>query len=418
MNDKLIQPNEAMPAMRGNSRRRFLLLPVALLIILGGVFFWLHGSSKESTDDAQIDGHIHDVAARVGGPVRRILVENNQYVEAGTILVELDKRDYEVALAKAKADLAEAEAEFAARQSQVPIVSQTTASMLAGAKASVDEARASVQSAEQQIVAAEARLRSAEAMLRSAESNHQTAVKDLERYKTLVAKEEISQQLFDTAATTANSTEARLEVAKADLQQAQQGIAVARSELTKQRARLARAESDLQSAGTAPQQISESRARADSTSATVESKKAEVEQAQLDLNYTIVKAPVSGIVSKRSVELGELVQAGQPLLAVVPLEDVWVTANFKESQLAHMKPGQPVQISVDAYSGKKYQGHVESIAAATGARFSLLPPENATGNYVKVVQRIPVKILLEKDQNSDHLLRPGMSVVPTVDTTR
>jgi membrane fusion protein, multidrug efflux system len=417
MEDKQTVRSESGEPAKG-TRKRWLMAAVVLVVIVGAVFYWFHTAGLETTDDAQIDGRIHAVSARVGGTVLKVDVENNQYVEAGTVLVEIDARDYEVAIAQAKADLAEAKADLVASQSQVPIVSRTSSSQLSSAEASVEEARASVKTAGKQVGAAQARLRSSEAMVRQVKSSHNTALRDLERYKSLITKEEISQQQFDTATSAANSSEARLEAAEAQLQEAQQGVSVAQSQLEQQRARLAKTEADVQAAHTAPQQVAASQAHAESTSATVSRKQADLEQAQLNLSYTVVKAPVSGIVSQRGVETGEIVRAGQPLMAVVPLDEIWVTANFKESQLAHMRPGQPVEVSVDAYGGRTYRGHVDSIAAATGARFSLLPPENATGNYVKVVQRVPVKIVLEKGQDPDHVLRPGMSVVPAVDTRK
>ncbi len=418
MEDKQTVRTESAEPKKGGSRRRWLLGAVVLAAIAAVSWYWYSTIGLERTDDAQIDGRIHAVAARVGGTVLQVHVENNQFVEAGTVLVEIDQRDYQVAVDQAQADLNETKADLLASQSQIPIVTRTSASQLSGAQASVEEAQASVTTAQEQVVAAEAQLRSAEAMVRQARSNHETAARDLERYKSLITKEEISQQQFDMATSAANSSEARLEGAQAQLQVAQQGISVARSQLAEQRARLAKAEADVQAAHTGPQQVAASKAHAESTSATVMRKQADLEQARLNLGYTVVKAPVSGIVSQRGVETGQIVQAGQPLMAVVPLDEIWVTANFKESQLANMKPGQPAEIKVDAYGGKKYKGHVDSIAAATGARFSLLPPENATGNYVKVVQRIPVKILIDKDQDPDHVLRPGMSVEPTVDTNQ
>jgi membrane fusion protein (multidrug efflux system) len=399
-----------------STRARWLLAAAVLIAIAGGVFYWLRTAGFESTDDAQIDGRIYAVSARVGGTVTTVHVENNQYVEAGTVLVEIDPRDYQVALAQAQADLAEARANLAGSQTQVPIVSQTTSSQLSSAEALVEEERAAVRTAEQEVAAAQARLRAAEANVRQAQAAHQTAVRDLERYQSLIAKEEISQQQFDTAKSAADSLDARVETVQAQLEEARQGVSVARSRLESQRARQAKAEADVRAAHTAPQQVAASRAHAESLSATVLREEADLQQAQLNVGYTTVKAPVSGIVSQRNAEVGETVQPGQPLMAVVPLDDIWVTANFKENQLENMRPGQPVEVSVDAYGGQTYQGHVDSIAAATGARFSLLPPENATGNYVKVVQRVPVKIVLEKGQDPNHVLRPGMSVVPSVDT--
>jgi membrane fusion protein (multidrug efflux system) len=234
--------------------------------------------------------------------------------------------------------------------------------------------------------------------------------------KALVAKAEISQQQYDAALATAEAYHAQLDGTQAQVHEAEESIRVAQSQLELQHARLTKAEADARATQTAPQQVTATRARAESSSAKVLQMKAALEQAELNLQYTTVQAPISGIISQRTVEVGQIVQAGQPLLAIVPLDDIWVTANFKENQLANMRPGQPVTISVDTYVGREYKGRVESIAAATGARFSLLPPENATGNYVKVVQRVPVKIVFEKGQDPEHLLRPGMSVVPTVIT--
>jgi membrane fusion protein (multidrug efflux system) len=276
------------------------------------------------------------------------------------------------------------------------------------------EAQANVAAAKTGIGAARAKLQSAQAMVRQAQANYTRAAHDLDRMKTLVAKEEISRQQYDTAVAAADALKAAVDSARAQVNEATQGVRVAESQLAQQEAKLARARSEAASAGTGPQQIQISRARAASAGARVQQARAALEQAQLNLEYTTVNAPVAGVVSQRTVEVGQNVAQSQPLLAVVPLEDLWVTANFKENQLAHMRPGQPATISVDAYGGKEFHGHVDSIAGATGARFSLLPPENATGNYVKVVQRVPVKIVLDRGEDPAHILRPGMSVVPTV----
>ena len=231
-----------------------------------------------------------------------------------------------------------------------------------------------------------------------------------------MAKEEISQQQYDAAVAAADASRAAVDSAQAQASEAEEGVRVAQSRIERDRAKVAQAEATVRSARTAPQQVAMTRARSESAAARVQQARAALEQGQLNLQYTTVKAPLGGVVSRKAVEIGQIVQPGQPLLAVVPLEDIWVTANFKETQLKEMRPGQKAVVSVDAYGRREYQGHVDSIAAATGARFSLLPPENATGNYVKVVQRIPVKIVFEKGQDPEHLLRPGMSVVPTVIT--
>jgi membrane fusion protein (multidrug efflux system) len=268
----------------------------------------------------------------------------------------------------------------------VPVTSTTAASQ--------------VSTAESGIGTSQARLRSAQARLKDAQARERKAEQDLARMKALLAKDEVAQQEHDAATAAAESARAGREAAQAAVREAEEGIAAATAGLAE--------------AKTAPQQVGIMRARAASAEARVVQARAALARAQLELDYVTVKAPASGIVSKRAVEVGQVIQPGQPLLAVVPLDDVWVTANFKESQLLKIRPGQRAVVSVDAYGGRRYQGHVDSIAPATGARFSLLPPENATGNYVKVVQRVPVKIVLEKGQDSEHILRPGMSVVPTV----
>jgi membrane fusion protein (multidrug efflux system) len=343
-------------------------------------------------------------------------VDDNQYVEAGTLLAQIDPRDYEVAVEKAQADYADAQASAEAARTAVPILSTTTGSQLSNTRAGVAEAQAGVEAARRDVDAAHARLDLTRAQLQEARANNTKAAKDLERMKQLIAKDEISQQQYDAAVAIAEATRAAVASAEAAVAEAESKDRIADKRLDQARARLEQAQGDVRSAQTAPQQVAAARSRAAAAEARVQQAKAILDQAQLNLDYATVRAPVSGIISKKTVEIGQVVQPGEPLLATVPLNDIWVTANFKETQLQHMRPGQPAVISVDAYGGRKYRGHVDSIAAATGARFSLLPPENATGNYVKVVQRVPVKIVFEKGQDPEHLLRPGMSVVPTVIT--
>jgi membrane fusion protein (multidrug efflux system) len=409
--------SEVVPAPPRRRRIRTVLVLGMLALALGaGLYLYLqYAAGRETTDDAQIEGPIHAVSARVGGTVIKTPVENNQKVEAGTVLAEIDPKDYQVAVARAKADLAEAQADLLGSRTQVPIISTAASSGLSSAVAGVSEAQANIATAGRQVDAAQARLRASSAMVRAAKANADRTARDLERMKILVAKEEISQQQFDAASSAADASRAQLEATEAQVSESEQSVRVAQSHLEEQRAKLGKAEADATGARTGPQQIASAQARAESSSAKVMKMKAALEQAEINLGFTVVRAPVSGIVSQRSVEVGQTVQAGQPLLAVVPLEDVWVVANFKENQLKHLRPGQKATVSVDAY-GKTYAAHVDSISAATGARFSLLPPENATGNYVKVVQRVPVKIFFEKGQDPDHLLRPGLSVSPVVTT--
>lgn len=378
-----------------------LLVALGLALIVGAVLLYRHYTAWESTDDAQIDGYIYPVSSRVSGYVTRVKVNDNQYVEAGTVLVQLDPKDYEVAVANAKATLANNQASAGALLTNVPITSVNTSSQLSSAQADVENARAG-------LIAAERQFDAAQALLRQAEANDLKAQDDVSRYKPLAAKDEIPQQRYTQAVDTQKATAAAVEAARASVATAEQSV-------TQSHAKIAQAQAQLQYAGTRPQQISVQRSRAQAAEAETERAVAILQQAQLNLQYTTIVAPASGIVGQRSVQPGQNVSAGQQLMTIVPLdsENIWVTANFKETQLKFMQPGQPVKISVDTYD-RSYDGHVLNIAGASGARYSLLPPENATGNYVKVVQRIPVKILFEKGQDPQHLLRPGMSVEPNV----
>ena len=397
--------------------RRVRLIAGALLVVVAaiGLWTWL-AAGHESTDDAQIEGHVTQMSARVGGAVWRVAVSDNQQVEAGTVLVEIDPRDYQVALEKAKAELADAEASAVAARSNVPIASTTASSNVGMSQGSMEQARGAAEAAQKEVEAARARLATAQARRREAEANATKAARDVDRLRGLLAKDEVSQQQFDAAAAAADVAKAAADSARSQIVEAEAGIRVAESRLTQARGGEQHARAEVQSTSTGVQQVTAMRARAASAEAHAQQLRAAVTQAELTLEYATVKAPVRGQVAKKSVNVGQVVQAGQPLLAIVQLDDVWVTANFKETQLTGMRPGQRATIKVDAYGGTGFKGHVDSIAAATGARFSMLPPENATGNYVKVVQRVPVKIVFEPGQDPEHLLRPGMSVVPTVYT--
>jgi membrane fusion protein (multidrug efflux system) len=398
------------------TRRVRILVPVVLLAAVGAGVWWWISAGRESTDDAQVDAHITPIASRVGGTVLWVPVEPNQEVEAGAVLVEIDKRDYEVALERARAELADAEAAAVAARATVPITSTTASSNELTARGGVEQADVSYVEAQQSIEVARARLATAQAREREAAANASKAGRDVERLKPLLAKDEIAQQQFDAAVAAAAASKAATESAEAQVKEAELGIRVAESRLAQAGVKRQQATAELRSAQTAPEQVTASRARADAADAKVRQNRALVKQAELNFEYATVKAPVKGIVSRKSVEIGQVIQPGQPLMTIIPLDRVWVTANFKETQLERMRPGQRVQIEVDAYGGREFNGKVESLAAATGSRFSLLPPDNATGNYVKVVQRVPVRILLDEGQDPEHLLRPGMSVVPTVYT--
>ena len=380
------------------SRRTTLIVILILVVVVSGLFLWRYLNSYESTDDAQVDAHLYPVSARIPGHVIRVNVGDNQYVHQGDLLVEIDPRDYEVAVAQAQANLASAEATAQSLNITVPITSVSTSSQLRSSSSEVENAQAG-------ILAAEAQLTAAHAQLAQAEANDVKAQDDLQRYKALVDKREVAEQVYDQALAAAKASTASVAAAHANEAAAQQSVQQAHS-------RLEQSQASKRSAETGPQQVSSSQARARAAIADVQEKRAALEQAQLNLAYTKIVAPVSGEVNK-TVVVGLNVQTGQQLLTVVPLEEIWITANFKETQLKHMKVGQKADVHVDS-NGRTFKGHVDSIAGATGPLFSLLPPENATGNYVKIVQRIPVKIVLEPGENRDHQLRPGMNVVPDV----
>jgi membrane fusion protein (multidrug efflux system) len=397
-------PQEAAPrrVVRPRYRRpkhfKSLLALGALLLIVGGFFLWRYFASYESTDDAQVDVHLYPVSARVSGYVIRVNVDDNQYLHEGTVLVEIDPKDYEVAVEKAKADLANAEATAQSLNINVPITSVNTSSQLSSSASDVGSAQAGVRAAEQQLAAAHAQVDQAEA-------NNVKAQDDLKRYTRLVQHQNVSEQTYDQALAAAKASAAGVSAARDNAAAAEQSVEQARN-------RQEQAEANHRAAQTGPQQVASTRARALSAAADVQQKRAALAQAELNLGYTRIVAPVSGQVNK-TVVVGMNVQQGQQLLTIVPLDEVWITANFKETQLKHMQPGQIVEMTVDS-SGRTYRGHIDSIGGATGPTFSVLPPENATGNYVKIVQRIPIKIVLDPGQNNDRQLRPGMSVEPRV----
>jgi membrane fusion protein (multidrug efflux system) len=394
--------------------RARLALGGALLLLAGaGAWAWAT-AGREHTDDAQVDARVTQMAARVGGTVTQVAVNDNQLVETGALLVQLDPGDYQVAVDKARAELADAEASALAAQSNVPITSTTASSNVTTARGGVTVAQSGTVAAEKEIEAARARLVSAQARLREAEANAAKSARDVERLRGLLAKDEVSQQQFDATSATAEAQKASVDVSRSQVAEAEVGIRVAESRLAQARAGEDRARADMETAQTGPSQVTATKARASAAEAHVLQARATLAQADLNLQYATVKAPVRGIVSKKAINVGQVVQAGQPLLALVQIDEVWVTANFKETQLKDMRPGQRAVIAVDAYGGRQYTGKVDSLAGATGARFSLLPPENATGNFVKVVQRVPVKIVLDPGQDPEHRLRPGMSVTPTV----
>jgi len=388
---------------RNRAAKPIVFLVVIIAVLLVG-WFWWDSRRWESTDDAEIDGHIYPISARVSGQVVKVNYDDGQVVRKGDVLVQIDPTDYQVALDRSKADYQDALAQASAAQYGVPVQSVGSVSQIRSASADMASAQAGVAAAQKQVEASQQQVVEAQA-------NALKLNKDVERYRQLLGKREISQQLFDQAIAAATAANATVSARQAELLAAQAQVKVAES-------RIEQANAELKNAHASPNIVAATKARAESADAQAQRSKTALDQAQLNLGYTTIVAPVDGVVGKRSVQVGENVSVGQDLMAIVPLRDVWATANFKETQLAHMRPGQPVKIKVDTYGGRKWDGHVTSIGGATGAKYSLLPPENATGNYVKVVQRIPVRIDFDgndkPDFNQDGLLRPGMSVEPDV----
>jgi membrane fusion protein (multidrug efflux system) len=386
---------------RIKSRRRFIIIGVVTILVVGALLFWWHSTYYEDTDDAQVNGHLIQISSRIAGNVIKVNVDENQYVDAGTMIAELDPKDFQTAVQQDEANLASAEAAYEAARVNVPVIHINTGSTLSSAGADVSSARSTVGQSERQLEAAQAAVAQAKA-------NAIKSQLDLERYTPLVQNDVISKQQFDAAVAAADANKAALAQAQANLQGAQDGVRIAHD-------RVAEAEASLHTAETGPQQVAIQKAKADQAAAMVQQAQAQLDQAKLNLSYTTIVAPEAGIITRKSVELGQNVSVGQNMMTLVSLDDIWVTANFKETQLDHMRAGQHVVVSVDAYGGRKYDGKITQIGGATGSVLSLFPPENATGNYVKVVQRVPVRIdFTNSNQIANHLLRPGMSVEPKV----
>jgi len=382
-------------------RRRGIIIIVIAVMMVAALAFWWRSTFYEDTDDAQVSGHLIQVSARIQGHVRKVYVDENKQVKAGDLIAELDPRDYQVAVEQAKAALASAQANATAANVAVPLTTINTGSNLNSANAQLSGSRASVEQALGQQQAAQARVAQAEA-------NNVKAQSDLQRYKPLVEKDVISKQQYDGAVAAADAAQAAVADAKASAAAAADAVRVARQQE-------AASQATLRYAQTGPQQVAAQNARYRQAEAQVQQAQAQLDQAELNLSYTRIVAPEDGIITRKSVEVDQNVSIGQNLLTLVSLQNIWLTANFKETQLKHMQAGQPVEISVDA-TGKTYHGKVTQIGGATGSVLSLFPPENATGNYVKVVQRVPVRIDFTdlKNEDPNHQLRPGLSVEPKV----
>jgi membrane fusion protein (multidrug efflux system) len=425
-------------------RRPAFMLVAGLLLVAALVFglrYWTYARTHESTDDAFIDGSVVQVSPKVSGYVVKLYVKENQEVKQGDLIAELDARDFEARLAAARAALAsgasrqrEAQAGVALSRANSRAGAQEASSGVRRAQSGVETARATASAersrigqASSAVATAQANAAQAQAQVAAAEAEANRANADVQRYQELFAKDEVSRQRLDQAIATAQTAAANLEAARRRVAAAEAQIAEARSaeaaaaenarraatQIGGAQAGVGEALGRLAQAGTGQQQVAVSQAQAETAGATIEQLRTAVEQAELELSYTKIYAPESGRVTRKAVEEGTLVQPGQPLMAVVS-GDIWVTANFKETQLNEIRPGQPVEVTVDAYPGRVFKAHVESIQAGTGSRFSMIPPENATGNYVKVVQRVPVKIVFDEPLDPQRMLAPGMSVTPEV----
>lgn len=379
-----------------NSRRRkavTLFLISALVTVGAGAFYWLYRQTHITTDDAYVEGRIHQVAARIQGTVVEVLVKDNQPVKQGEPLLRIDPEPYAVRVAAAGSAVSAATADLSA------------------ARADINAAAADIQAARQDVAASQARLvqarlavEAARSRVTLAEAQLAQAVRDADRLQSLYEQESISKERFEKAQTEVSVSRARSDLAKEELRLAEAGIPTQEALISQKNAFLAQRQASL----------AQRKARVGQQSAVVRQRESALEEAKLYRQYAEVLAPADGYVTRKGVEVGQVVSQGQPLLAIADLSDVWVVANYKETQIEKIRPGHPVTIRIDTFAGKKFQGKVESIMAGTGSAFSLFPSENATGNYVKVVQRVPVKIVLDRGEDPEHVLRIGMSVVPTV----
>ena len=390
------------PPENGQGRRRSILFAsiLGVVILIGAIGFWMYSRTYESTDDAQVDGHLNGVTSRIDGVIKAVYVEENQSIQVGQLVAEMDSRDYQVALEQAQAQFLKAQAELRAENPNISIIQSSSRTNISTSQSEVTNAEAALAGAERDQAAALSHLQEAEA-------NNAKAQSDVGRYKALVDKEEVSRSQYDQVVATAKALAAAVDSARSSAEAAQKVVEQRRAQMDQARTRLEQANVD------APNQIAISKATLQSHQADVQAMKAAVDRAQLDLSYCRIISPVAGVVSKRTVDVGEHVSKGQRLVTVADLGDLWVTANFKESQLRKMHTQQSVRISVDAF-GQDFDGYIEAMPGATGSITSLLPPENATGNYVKVVQRLPVRIRFKPGQPGLDHLRPGMSVVPKV----
>jgi membrane fusion protein (multidrug efflux system) len=391
---------EEEPKKRSSPLGIIIFLLVLAVAVTGGIIWWIESSKYENTDDAQINTHLNAISSRISGTVTAVYVEENQFVQAGQVIADLDPRDYQNALDQALSQKQQNEAQVRAVNPQVPITETSN-------KATVSNSEAGIASATAAVAAAQRDQEAAEADLRQAQANAAKAQADVARYQPLVAKDEVPREQYDQVVANAKAQAALVDSKRASAAAARQTVEQRKADLEQTQVRLNEAKAN------APLQVALRKADIVSRQAAVKTSETQVERARLDLSYTKIIAPVSGIIAKRTVEVGQRVNAGQQMVQIAQIGDLWVTANFKETQLQRMKPGQRVTIHVDAFK-QDFNGKVESMPASTGSISSLLPPENATGNYVKVVQRMPVRIRFDPNQAGLERLRPGMSVDPKV----
>ena len=403
---KIVTPSgePATPEPPPSSNRKSIVIGVVLLLIAAAVFLYWRSTFTEDTDDAQVDGNLYQVSSRITGHVIKVYVDDNQTVQTGQLLAEIDPTDYQVALDKAEADLANAQAQYVQASTNVPITQTNVGTNVSTSGSDVKGSTDAVAQAEKEVEAANARVDQAKA-------NAVKAQLDVDRYTPLVQKDVISKQQYDAAVAAAAASKAAVLEAESNVLAQQNAVATARQKVAQAQAQA------QQSVINGPGQVKVEQSRAAAAAAAVKQAQTQVEQAQLNLSYTHITAPIAGIVNKKNVEVGGNLSVGQDLMTIIPLTDLWVTANFKETQLAKMEPCQAVTLKVDAYGGRKFSGHVTQVGGATGSMLSLFPPENATGNYVKVVQRIPVRIDFTnlQQEDGDYVLRPGLSVTPEIE---
>ena len=404
-------PPKPVKGAAKSPRTKLLIIGGVLTVSAGAGYFWLHSLNRESTDNAQVDGHIIPVSSKIYGNITEVLVDDNQPVKKGHVLVRIDTRDYQAKIDQAKAALAYAQSQAAGANVVVPMMRETTQSNTSSASAQLSAMQADYETAKVNYDrASNADIAYARANVEAEQATYDRAQADLRRMKPLVDKEEISRLQYDSYVAAARVAESELQAAKEKLAAALQDAATKKSAVL---AAQAQSRAGVLESRANWKQVDVRAADARSASAGVQQARANLDAAELNLSYTTIAAPIDGVVTRKSAEIGQIVQPGQGLMMIVPMNDIWVTANFKETQLAKVRPGQKAEVKVDL-SGNTYTGHVDSLASATGARLSLLPPENATGNFVKVVQRIPVKIVLDPIPGGNTVLRPGMNVDATI----